>query len=176
MTLSVDAMKSKLRIVCLALILVGTIGRSEACSCAAAAGDEAEQIRREFAGARIVVVARLVSISQKALPESPHYRLEDAEFVVVQVLKGDVAVGQKVRVRSDLGPGLCGRSAQNDPMWLAGPDAGPVATSTEWLIYGHGSEPYELSNCDRSMPLNVRGSEDLQQLRTFLGTRGSDPP
>lgn len=162
-------MRARLQIFVAALILGTTIARSEACSCQFDAGAEGAQIQREFNEARVVVVARLLSVRQTSMPDAPGYLIEDAEFVVSEVLKGDVAAGHKVRIRSHLGPGPCGRSAQNNPIWLQEPNSGPVGISGEWLIYGHGSEPYELSLCDRSMPISHRGLSDLQQLRKFLG-------
>lgn len=54
-------------------------------------------------------------------------------------------------------------------METSGGPSMPAAISKEWLIYGHGSEPYELSLCDRSMPLSHRGSPDLLYLRALLG-------
>ena len=162
-------MRTNLQILGAALILIGAIGRSEACSCGPDAGAEDVQIQRAFEEARVVVVARLLATRQTAMPDSPRHVVEDAEFMVSEVLKGDVVAGDKVRIRSHLGPGPCGRSAQNNPIWLEEPDSGPVASSKEWLIYGHGSEPYELSLCDRSMPMSHRGLSDLQQLRKFLG-------
>lgn len=162
-------MRTKLPILGVALILIGAIGRSEACSCRPDAGAEDVQIQREFEEARVVVVARLLSTKQTAMPDAPGHLVEDAEFVVSEVLKGDVVADDKVRIKSHLGPGPCGRSTQNNPKWLEEPDSGPVAISKEWLIYGHGSEPYELSLCDRSMPMSHRGLSDLQQLRKFLG-------
>jgi len=167
-------MRAKLQIFVSALILGATIARSEACSCQLNAEAEDAQIQREFKEARLVVVARLLSARQTAMPDAPGHLIEDAEFVISEVLKGDVAVGHTVRIRSHLGPGPCGRSAQNNPMWLEEPDSERVEISREWLIYGHGSEPYELSLCDRSMPLSHRGSADLQQLRKFLGQEIKD--
>ena len=43
---------------------------------------------------------------------------EDASFIVLEAIKGAKKVGDKVQVRSELGPGPCGRSARNMPAWL----------------------------------------------------------
>lgn len=98
----------------------------------------------------------------------------NAVFVVIEVLKGDVAPGQRIRIRSFVGPGDRGRSARNDPPWIeeieaSGESSKPLAVSREWLIYGYGTEPYERSHCDRSSPLNVLGASDLAHLRRRLG-------
>lgn len=154
-----------------ALILIAVSGRTEACSCRVEGGAEDVQIQREFEQAVAVFTARITSIEQNPQSDSSQYILEDADFVVLEVLKGDVRPGQRIEVRSHLGPGPCGRSAQNDPVWLED-ETGPVAISKEWLIYGHEQEPYELSLCDRSMPLSHRGSSDLAHLRKVFGRRG----
>lgn len=148
--------------------------QAEACSCRVDSAAEEVQIKRELDEARVVFVAKLLSVKQTPVPDAPKYLTEDAEFVVAEVLKGAIVAGQKVRIRSSLGPGQCGRSARNDPPWLeqiekSGGPVQPAGISKEWLIYGHGSEPYELSLCDRSMPLSHRGSSDLLFLRALLG-------
>lgn len=167
-------MRSHLHLVGLASILLATFGRAEACSCSLDSGAEEIQIKHEFEEARVVFVAELLAVKLTPVADVPKYLTEDAEFLVSEVLKGGIVAGQKVRIRSSLGPGPCGRSAQNDPPWLeqietSGRLSKPAAISKEWLIYGHGSEPYELSLCDRSMPLSHRGSSDLLYLRALLG-------
>lgn len=166
-------MKANLQLVGAALVLVLMYGRAHACSCQAESASEEDLIERELHAARLVVVATVVSTKQTPALDSPNYIIEDAEFVVSEVLKGDVVAGDKIRTRSHLGPGLCGRSARNIPVWLdeieaTGEPAKPAVVSEEWLIYGHGTEPFELSLCDRSMPLSHRGSEDLKRLRALL--------
>lgn len=167
-------MRSHLQLVGLAFILISTFGRAEACSCRLDSAAEEVQIKHELEEARAVFVAELLSVKQTPVSDAPKYLTEDAEFVVSEVLKGDVVVGQKVRIRSILGAGSCGRSTRNDPPWLeqietVSEPGKPAVISKEWLVYGHGSEPYELSLCDRSMPLGHRGSSDLLYLRTLLG-------
>lgn len=173
-TVTANAMKTSLWLVSAALILVMMSGRVDACSCRGDSEAEEAKIGNEFNDASVVVVATLVRVKQTPVPDAPKYLTEDAEFVVSEVLKGDVATGQKIRIRSHLGPGPCGRSAQNNPVWLEESKASaeiprPASISKEWLIYGHGFEPYELSLCERSMPLSHRGSSDLQYLRKLSG-------
>ena len=40
--------------------------------------------------------------------------------------------------------------------------------SEEWLIYARGDEPYELSNCSRSFPMDLRGGKDAEYIRNKL--------
>lgn len=173
-------MRRHLHLIGLASILLAMFERAGACSCSLDTVAEGVQIKQELEEARVVFVAELVSVEQTPVPDAPKYLTEEAEFVVSEVLKGAIVAGQKVRIRSRLGPGPCGRSARNDPPWLeqietSGGPSKPAAISKQWLIYGHGSEPYELSLCDRSMPLSHRGSSDLLYLRALLGkARGDD--
>jgi hypothetical protein len=167
-------MRTNLQLVGMALALTVMSGHADACSCALDSSAEEVQINHAFDDTRVIVVASLVSAKQTSVPDAPNYLTEDAEFVVSEVLKGDVVPGQKIRIRSHLGSGSCGRSAQNNPVWLEeikapGEPTKPASISKKWLIYGHGSEPYELSLCDRSSPLNVRGASDLKYLRTLPG-------
>ena len=167
-------MRRHLHLVGLALIVLAMFEQAEACACWLDSAAEEVQIKRELEEARVVFVAELLSVKQTPIPDAPKYLTEDAEFVVSEVLKGGIVAGQKVRIQSRLGPGPCGRSARNDPPWLeqietSGGPSKPAAISKEWLIYGHGSAPYELSLCDRSMPLSHRGSSDLLYLRALLG-------
>jgi hypothetical protein len=166
-------MRSHVHVVGLASIMLAMVGRAEACSCSLNSAAEEVQIEHELEQARVVFVAELVRVKQTPEDDAPEYLTEEAEFVVLEVLKGGVVLGQKIRVKSRLGPGPCGRTARNDPPWLeevqtSGAPIMPAAISKEWLVYGHGSEPYELSLCDRSMPLSHRGSSELLYLRALL--------
>jgi hypothetical protein len=163
----------------LAICLMAT-AKAQACSCVGP-GDlsEEEQIEKEFSEADAVVIARVVMVKQSLVAEdhSGVHRIEDAQFVVAEILKGSHKMGETIHVRSNLGGGTCGRSARNDPPWLeiaseTVPSASSVAVlSDEWLIYAHGSQPYELSNCSRSFPMNLRGGEDADYLRGVLARK-----
>ena len=43
---------------------------------------------------------------------------EDAQFVVIEVLKGPLFLGQPVRVKGYIGSGSCDVSSTNDPVWI----------------------------------------------------------
>jgi hypothetical protein len=70
------------------------------------------------------------------------------------------SAAEDVQIKHELEDARAGRTP--------GAPSKPAAISKEWLIYGHGSEPYDLSLCERSMPLSHRGSSDLLYLRTLL--------
>lgn len=166
------------------LTVVGALmlmsGDATSCSCAPPDGlTEEEQIESEFLAADAVIVARVISTKHSVRPEDPtgQYLIEDASFVVTEVLKGTHKVGESVQVRSILGGGSCGRSARNNPPWLEMTNSSPVSgppvltiavISDEWLIYGWGAEPYALSNCSRSFPMNLRGGSDAEYIRSVV--------
>jgi hypothetical protein len=152
-----------------------------ACSCELSGGlTEEEQIESEFSAADAVIVAKVVStkLSLHQKDRTGRYWIEDASFVVSEVLKGTYKVGESVRVRSMLGGGSCGRSARNDPPWLETTSDSPAQSgqvvltaavfSDEWLIYARGAEPYELSICSRSFPMDLRGGSDAEYIRTVV--------
>jgi hypothetical protein len=169
----------KRHLLLLAICLMAT-AKVQACSCVGP-GDlsEEEQIEKEFSEADAVLVARVVKVKQSLVAEdlSGRHRIEDAHFVVAEVLKGSHKVDETIHVRSNLGGGACGRSARNDPPWLemiseTVPSVSSVAVlSDEWLLYVHGSQPYNLSNCSRSFPMNLRGGEDAEYLRGVLARK-----
>jgi hypothetical protein len=123
-----------------------------------------------------IVVARVTDTAQSHATSdaSGRYIVERASFVVIETIKGSKRIGDKIETRSEIGPGPCGISARNNPMWLEQAQSQssdlsqPFPVSDTWLIFGHDKEPYELSLCSRSSPLNVRGSEDLEFLRKLL--------
>lgn len=127
-----------------------------ACSCAARKGTEQEQAQAEFAEAKHVFVARVVSAKRA---HSDRYFTEEAELKITQVLKGPYKVGQIVEIRSTVGGGMCGRSVRGDE-----PASTPVAQLGEWLIYSFSDGPQEISNCDRSSP--VANTRDLEILKS----------
>jgi hypothetical protein len=141
-----------------------------ACSC-----DKVE-LSEALEQSTTAVVARVVSTHQMAVPEDPSgkYIVEDASFEVIESIKGTKKVGDRIQIRSEIGPGPCGRSARNSPIWLEEaavpasdvPKAFPI--SETWLIFGYGNEPYELSMCTRSSPMNVHGADDLEIVRKLI--------
>jgi hypothetical protein len=159
------------------LFVVCSVLHSEAfaCSCAMPKGSEKEQVTSALQSATEVLVAKVQSVkhSPTAGDASGKYTTEDAVFLVIEVLKGKKRPGDKVAIRSSIGPGFCGHSARNDPPWLEvvsekeTPSVAPPKISDTWLIYGEGAEPYELSQCSRSSPLEVEGvrQRDVEAVR-----------
>jgi hypothetical protein len=122
-----------------------------------------------------VVVARVVSTHQIPMPTdaSGKFIVEEAAFEVMEPIKGAKKIGDRIQIRSEIGPGPCGRSARNSPAWLEefAPSSNvpkPFPISDIWLIFAYGNEPYELSMCTRSSPMNVRGAGDLEIVRKLI--------
>ena len=145
---------------------------AQACSCLRLMGTRAEQVEISQADAQAVFVAQLTRSSLG--PDREHRKLvvETAHFKVVEVFKGPLKVGDTVIVNQVVSAGSCGQSSSNDPPWMfAQKDARsvpePVKFSKKWLIYAYGPEPYELSRCTRSAPLNAGGDEDVKLLRSL---------
>lgn len=132
----------------------GASVQAQACSCAAPKGSEQEQVQAEFADAKHVFVGRAIQVNRT---HADRLLTEEVEFKVTQVFKGDYQVGQTIRIRSMIGPGMCGRSVREG----ADPST-PVAKLGEWLIYGYGTQPHDISLCSRSRP--VAGTRDLEIL------------
>lgn len=171
-------MKFLTQIVLLLVCFYGVTDAS-ACSCMLRRGTEHEQIAIAFGESGNVFVAKLVTsqISPDSNVPSGKYSTEDAIFEVVEVLKGNYKVGDSIHIQSSMGPGSCGISSRNNPVWMLqaerqGPKVieTPLHFSAEWLIYviGGGTEPIELSLCERSSPLNLRGGRDLKYLRQIV--------
>jgi hypothetical protein len=152
--------------------------RAEACSCVLHKGTRAEQVLEALNDYGVVFVARLrfsTLTPDKQYPEMTH---EDAQFVVLEVLKGPLFMGQPIRVKNYIGSGYCAVSSTNDPLWIEnllkpavdGEDgvSEPAKFSKEWLIYTDGPGPYELNMCSRTIPLNMGGDKDLTILREFI--------
>lgn len=145
---------------------------ADACSCVLLKGTHAEQVEQSLADAKSVFVARLTRSSVG--PDREHRKVvaESAHLEVLEVFKGALRVGQTVFVNQVVSAGYCGQSSVNDPPWLFAqkkPDSAPepVNISKKWLVYAYGEEPFELSRCTRSAPLNAGGDEDVKLLRAM---------
>jgi hypothetical protein len=156
----------------LLLLALLPISRGEACSCMQLSGSVAEQVAQSQDRAQTVFVARLLRSTLG--PDRQHRNLvvENAQFKVMQVFKGALREGQIIDVRQVVSAGSCGQSSTNNPPWMLaqekpGEPPKPVKVSREWLIYAYGPEPYELSRCSRSAPLNAGGGEDVKLLRAL---------
>jgi hypothetical protein len=146
-----------------------------ACSCVMPKGSEKQQVASALRSASEVLIAKVQSVKHSPIPgdTSGKYITEEAVFIVIEVLKGEKRRGDQVAIKSSIGPGPCGRSARNDPPWLdvvsekVPRSVAPAKISDTWLIYGEGAEPYELSHCSRSSPLEVEGvrQRDVEAVR-----------
>jgi hypothetical protein len=170
----------------LALLAVVFTSRAEACSCMIQKGTRAEQVLEALNDAGVVFVARLRSSKLTPDKRYPEMTREDAQFVVIEVIRGPLFLGQPILVQQDIGSGACARSSTNDPVWMEDivkpangdnpPASEPTKFSKEWLIYSNGPGPYELSQCSRTAPLDVGGNEDLKILREFVKHPPKRPP
>lgn len=157
------------------LVLVAALpARADACSCALQKGTHQEQVAQSLDQAHDVFVARLVHSALKPNRQQRNV-YEDALFEVLEVFKGSLRPGQTIRVYQAVSAGSCGRSSTNDPVWLLeipkpGQDEVAVEVSREWLIYANGAEPYTLSDCTRSAPMNAGGQADVKVLRRLIKT------
>jgi hypothetical protein len=162
----------------LAVFAVLLTPRAEACSCELHKGTRAEQVLEALNDYGVVFVARLRFSTLTPDKIYPTMTYEDAQFVVLEVFKGPLFLGQPILVKGYIGSGACAVSSTNDPVWIEdvlkaaeGDDDGviePAKFSKEWLIYSDGRGPYELSMCSRTMPLNMGGDKDLPILREYI--------
>jgi hypothetical protein len=114
-----------------------------------------------------VFVARLRTSTLSPDKEYPDLIHEDALFVIIEVLKGPLFLGQPILVQQNVSGGTCGLSSQNDPVWieaLVKPETEheegvmePTVSSKDWLIYSDGPGLYTLHQCSRTTPLSIGG-------------------
>lgn len=160
---------------CAALVLQG---RALACSCGMYQGTYQQQVQQALNSADFVFVAKIRDVKHYINEEYANWPVteEYVRFVILEVLKGrdHYFAGQPLSIRSQVAPGLCGIAARNDPAWMMdlrgeGEDEVPTAFSDTWLIYAYGVEPFDLSMCTRSLPLNIRDAQkDVDMLRQLL--------
>jgi len=122
--------------------------------------------------ANLVIVADLISTEQHPSPGDISGRVitEDATFKILEVFKGTYRVGDVIHIVSTIGPGPCGMSAKNSPTVIEGVSV----LSGRWLIYGYGSEPYELNMMTRTKPMEFGGDTDANELRRALERSAAD--
>jgi len=141
-------------------------------------GTRLEQVEQALYDADAVFVARLRHSTVNPDPEDPLTLVEDAMFVVTEVIKGHLLLAQPIRIHQMVSGGTCGMSSTNDPPHVmdffqttGNPDDSvevPATFSREWLIYAEGAEPWTLNQCTRSAPMNLGGEEDLKLLRELV--------
>jgi len=130
--------------------------------------------------ANLVIVADLISTEQHPSPGDISGRVitEDATFKILEVFKGTYRVGDVIHIVSTIGPGPCGMSAKNSPAAIesVGKDhkTDVPVLSGRWLIYGYGSEPYELNMMTRTKPMEFGGDTETNELRRVLERSATD--
>jgi hypothetical protein len=147
----------------IAFVVTLIAGEAVACNC------PPRTMVEEYRESTAVFLGKIVSVSQKPLKDkqrgaTPHFVVEYATMAVLKAWKG-TKIGQIVRLRSEIGPGPCGISCRNNPPWLLetrphSRKTAPAKVSDRWLVYGYNREPYELSLCSRSLPINIRPAQD----------------
>jgi hypothetical protein len=163
------------------LMVVAVQPRAVACSCAKIRQESnlgvVQEALNDSAAVFVAKARRVDQHSREPLPgllNSPdpgHVSLiEDVQFVVLEVFKGDVLVGQPVMVRNEYAPGSCARTVRNDPVWVievVSPEVTmPATVSDTWLIFADEREPWVLHQCSRSWPVNFpEAQDDLRFLR-----------
>jgi len=163
----------------IALFSVALAGPASACSCVPGYS----KFSKSHARAKAIYVAEWTKVMQspELAPAGSGDYLEDVQFLITEVLKGKRRAGDIVRVRSLVGMGVCGASVLNNPLWLevrtksndlGRPNA--ASLSKAWLIYEEEAEPFELSTCSRSRPMNHGGEADAVRLRSN-GARAAKP-
>jgi hypothetical protein len=140
----------------------------QACSCA-----PPPELEIALAQADAVFVGALVSVTQTDISDTPggKYLTEVATFRIIRSWKNNPHSGETITLRSALGPGACGISANNSPPWLEHFNsetraARPSRLSGKWLVYAYGKrkQPYELSACTRSKPIEAGGRSEIHKL------------
>lgn len=166
----------KILLAVLAFAALLSTAPAQACSCGMYGGTHQQQVQRALNDAAAVLVVKIRHVNQFTDTNAEGWSplTEDVQFVVLEVLKGrdDFRRGQPVATRSTISPGACGIPARNEPGWMmeiSGDTEIPTRFSDTWLIYVYGAEPFSLSMCTRSLPLNIRNAqEDLETLRQLL--------
>jgi len=189
---SVPKMKTTLH-VGLVIGIMCCVDHVMACSCPSYRGTDHEQAALAYGESGSVFVAKLISTQHLPCSEdsSSSCITEEASFEVAEVLKGNYKIGDIISTKSDIGVGLCGISALNNPASTLIFDVNnkditsKIVFSKEWLIYVDPDriEPFELSLCSRSSPISMRmvsqeshadarGGRDLNFLRKFIKKYG----
>jgi hypothetical protein len=155
-------------------LILFTNGTAMACSCLPPnSRDKAIQ------EAVAVFRATAVGVVNERLGQSPiaKYANQSASMKVVEVFKGRYKVGEVVAIRQNVGPGLCGASIKNEPPFLdlldtRGGRETPRTLRGEWIIYAYGTEPFDVSYCSRSSPIEF-GAEELKGLRRLKSAKAT---
>ena len=126
----------------IAWLLLTAATWADACSCVLQRGPVEQRIEQSLREADAVFIARLLRSTLKPDRQESRMVREDAQFEVLKVFKGSVRKGQVIRVYQVVSGSSCGMSG----------------------------EPYGLSQCTRSSPLNAGGAEDAKVLGKIART------
>lgn len=131
------------------------------CSCA-----PPKTAKEAFEEAQVVVLGEAITIRQhRSGAPQQSILVEDDVFRVILAFKGGLRPGDLFRVRSLIyQAGGCGLSAKNSPVWLYEKKGHPLHLSGIWVVYGGKQQPFTLTGCGPSKPLEAGGLGDLQDL------------
>jgi hypothetical protein len=159
--------------------LLSTLSLVQVFPALACSGPPPPSIEDALRDARVVVLAQVMSTKQHTVgaTKGRPVTLEEATFRVIRTFKGSFRPGDLLPTRSLIGPGPCGMSARNSPVWLTevekkGAEPVPAKLSGRWVIFGQGHPPFALDMGGRSIPLEAGGEDTLRQLEA-LRKRGT---
>lgn len=126
-----------------------------------------------FREAHFVVIAKAISIHQQRISEDGvSYVVEKDTFKVLQVFKGPYAPGNLLLYVTTIGMGRCGVSAKEVKAMDRRGKLRLYDFSGTWLLYGAGSQPYELDLMGRTAPMEYGGEAEVKELRRLATPKG----
>jgi hypothetical protein len=119
------------------------------------------------AKSRVVVLAKLKSVALRSSPSAilPAPIDEFATMEVVKSWRGPHRVGQTIRVTTAHESSMCGIPFR-EPLWedVDSPNPKRIPLSGNWVIISSSREPYEVSICNSSRPVELIPKEQLERL------------
>lgn len=156
-------------------VLSGTVSGSSAMACSCAMP---KAVSFELAESTAVFRGRAIVVAHSPVGGDPqwHQITEVATLEVLEVWKGDFKVGDHVQIRSSIGSGQCGRPVTNDPPSIEQVQSDgkvqPAKISGEWVIFARGHQPFEISLCSLSEPIET-AADVVAELREFNQGHGT---
>jgi len=139
------------------------LGASVAFACN---GPPPPSVSNAFRQAHFVVIAKAISIHQQRISEDGvPYIVEKDTFKVLQAFKGPYVPGNLLLYVTTIGMGRCGVSAKGVKAMDRRGKLRLYDFSATWLLYGAGSEPYELDLMGRTAPMEYGGEAEVKELR-----------
>ena len=130
-------------------------------------------VSNAFREAHFVVIAKAISIHQQRISEDGvPYVVEKDTFKVLQAFKGPYAPGNLLLYVTTIGMGTCGVSAKGIKAMDRSGKLRFYVFSGRWLLYGVGSEPYELDLMGRTAPMEYGGEAEVKELRRLATPKG----